>query len=80
MRKNRGIGSRAWGALRRKVLERDDYTCRHCGRMGARFEVHHQDGDRHNNDLDNLVSLCRRCHIAAHSKPVSAEAQRWREY
>ena len=80
MRKNRGIGSRAWAVLRRQVLERDDYTCRSCGRMGARWEVHHLDGDRRNNDLANLATLCRGCHIAAHSKPVSAEAQRWREY
>ena len=31
-------------------------------------QVHHLDGDRNNNDLDNLIPLCRQCHTKLHSK------------
>ena len=33
--------------------------------------VHHIDGDRENNDLHNLVLLCRTCHVKTHSESRS---------
>lgn len=58
-----------FGGNRKKVLLRDDYTCTMCGNK-RNLVVHHIDfsgqGDNPNNDLDNLVTLCRKCHINIH--------------
>ena len=55
-----------WQHTRRRVLDRDGWRCRKCGRPG-RLEVHHvvplhQGGDGY--ALDNLESICPSCHIA----------------
>lgn len=58
------MGTRRWRRLRRRILERDGYRCRACGRPG-RLEVDHVvpvsrgGGD----DPANLQALCRTCHI-----------------
>ena len=56
-------------------LERDLYTCQICNNKNS-LVVHHKDlsGSAHNpnNNIDNLVTLCRKCHAALHamySKP-----------
>ena len=54
-----------WGRIRRRVLERDSYRCRECGGGGGQLEVHHVDGDRSNDALSNLRTLCVSDHIAA---------------
>ncbi len=46
--------------LRRSIRERDHYTCQICGREG--YPVHHIDYDKKNNDPENLITLCKRCH------------------
>lgn len=49
--------------------DRETYTCPECGRgieEVTQFQVHHKDENRRNNDLDNLVGLCRRCHHDLH--------------
>jgi len=55
--------------LRKFILERDNYICRTCGREVLQLEdpgllphIHHKDDNRDNNDLDNLETLCSRCH------------------
>jgi hypothetical protein len=35
------------------------------------IEVHHVDGDRNNNDPDNLVPLCRDCHTKLHAEGLN---------
>lgn len=48
-------------ALKKKIRERDDYTCTICG--GAGKCVHHIDGDKQNGHRpENLITLCRKCH------------------
>lgn len=60
--------------LRRKTLERDNYTCQKCKRedkTGKSLEVHHivplyvQEKD----ELNNLITLCNDCHHFAPDKP-----------
>jgi transposase-like protein len=60
-----------------EALKRDNYTCQHCGssrlfnKFGQRILiVHHLDDSRKtgnlNNDISNLVTLCKKCHGNIH--------------
>jgi 5-methylcytosine-specific restriction endonuclease McrA len=58
-----------WETLRVIVLKRDNYTCQICGKK-KKVEVHHKDrtgsnrlAKEMNNDLDNLITLCHKCHL-----------------
>lgn len=53
----------SWTYIRRRILERDNNTCQHCGAVD-RLEVHHiiKRADGGSNDDDNLVTLCVPCH------------------
>ena len=53
---------RFFGGLRERVLKRDRFRCRGCGKPSA-LVVHHR--DRYN-QADLLVTLCIRCHIRIH--------------
>ena len=66
-----------WGRLRVEVLARDKYRCTICSRAG-RLEVHHVDHDPTNDDLSNLTTLCRSCHIELHAPPVAPAVLAWR--
>jgi 5-methylcytosine-specific restriction endonuclease McrA len=46
---------------RTRCFETHDRVCMECASK-QNIEVHHVDGDRNNNDPDNLVPLCRDCH------------------
>ena len=39
--------------------------CAICGST-ENVDVHHKDGNWHNNSLDNLIALCRSCHLKEH--------------
>jgi 5-methylcytosine-specific restriction endonuclease McrA len=61
-----------FGGNREKVLIRDEYTCQICGSK-EKLVVHHIDGtgrgnEMHNNDLDNLITICRGCHAEIHKE------------
>jgi hypothetical protein len=61
----------------------DDYSCPDCGRGAGRvyqFDVHHKDGDPKNGHPDNLIGLCRRCHIWRHRKPTISglDVEEWK--
>jgi hypothetical protein len=47
--------------LKRSIRQRDNYTCRWCGKEPA-ICVHHIDYDKKNCDPKNLITLCRKCH------------------
>lgn len=61
-----------WHSKRKEALQRDDHTCQRCERsreeLGQSPDVHHIEPVRTFDDpkdahyVDNLVSLCRRCH------------------
>ena len=73
MRKSRGISSWAWERIRLQALDRDGWRCRNpdCGKAGQ-MEVHHLQSVQHggSDDLSNLLTYCRDCHIRLHSKPM----------
>lgn len=51
-----------WPLLRRAVFDRDGWRCVSCGRHG-RLECDHIDRNG-GDEMDNLQTLCRACHIA----------------
>lgn len=58
------LNSKAWSQLRLMVI-REQPLCAECskhGRLVAGNEVDHIDNDPGNNERDNLVNLCHRCH------------------
>lgn len=50
--------------IRKAVIMRDGYKCKECGKSNTVLEVHHIKPRRLNgsNTLDNLITLCRKCH------------------
>jgi len=51
----------------REVCFREyDQECQVCG-AGGDLDVHHRDGNRVNNDAENLIPLCHSCHINIHA-------------
>ncbi len=58
--------------LREQTRKRDNYKCQLCGCLEIECDtllsIHHIDYDKKNNNLKNLVSLCRGCHSKTNSK------------
>lgn len=79
-------GGSNWKSQRRKARERDGHRCVDCPVAeqvhGYELDVHHivsyhryKDKMRANS-LENLVTLCRRCHAKRHTKvPRQSEAK-----
>jgi group II intron reverse transcriptase/maturase len=63
---NGGSRHAEWRERRRQILERDQYTCQHCGNK-QNLEVHHirSRHEQGTDNPDNLVTLCDGCHIKA---------------
>lgn len=73
------VSSRYWERIRRRVFERDGHRCRACRKAG-RLEAHHvvRLSDGGTNDLANLRTLCRTCHIEHHRrKEMGPEKAKW---
>ena len=56
--------------LREAIRQRDNYICQECGthqdELTGRFkklDVHHIDYNKENCNPDNLISLCKKCHM-----------------
>lgn len=62
------LKSPEWNIKRKAILKRDNYTCASCNSK-VPLDVHHITYIRFGNELnEDLVSLCRECHQAIHSK------------
>ena len=66
-----------WARQARRCKDRDGWRCVRCGLPG-RLEAHHIDPDG-GDELDNLETLCRDCHVAEHKRPESPAAAAWRQ-
>ena len=53
-----------WKNIRKLVLQRDNYICQKCRVKQKNLDVHHKKPWRFskNDNSDNLISLCRKCH------------------
>jgi 5-methylcytosine-specific restriction endonuclease McrA len=57
-------------SLKKKVRGDAGFGCEECGmpqdahktEFGQKLHVHHKDGNKQNNNLNNLTALCARCH------------------
>jgi len=63
--------------------DRDEYRCPDCGRKESHpdvkhLEVHHKDENPQNDDLDNLVGLCRHCHQVRHGMKPTRSLEDWK--
>lgn len=56
--------------LRDKIIQREQGRCQMCNTQlsipGTSYAIHHIDGNRKNNVLDNLELLCSGCHCVKH--------------
>lgn len=51
--------------LKRVIRERDHYICQICNnlQLNETFNVHHIDYNKNNCNPNNLITLCRKCHM-----------------
>jgi len=61
--------------IRKMCFERDEYQCQKCGATikEAQLHCHHIEGATQqpllSNDLTNVVTFCKKCHIEVHKQP-----------
>jgi 5-methylcytosine-specific restriction endonuclease McrA len=64
-----------WKNKRDKILKRDNYTCRHCGKTDTILQVHHKYYHKYPNGTrpkpwdypdEALITLCDNCHKRVH--------------
>lgn len=83
MRQRKGRFRSLERSLAKKCKARDGWRCQHCGRFGGRLEAHHvvriRDGGARF-ALDNLLTLCRGCHISVHQTETHPMARLWRDF
>jgi len=65
--------------LKKQIRERDNFTCQECGwtekKLGYKLRIHHIDYNKKNNNSNNLISLCKTCHLK-----TNFERQDWIKY
>ena len=80
------LNARRWAAVRRAVLNRDNFRCVECGRAG-KLEVDHivpmqREPGQDPYDMNGLQTLCRSCHIQKtafeNRRPLTDAEAAWR--
>lgn len=76
--------------MREPVLERDNRKCTQCNETReSKLVVHHIDGNgrgssKPNNDMSNLTTLCKKCHLLVHKPEIDKfkfkKGERWSRY
>ena len=65
--------------LKEKIRDRDNYRCQFCNKTqienGRFLSVHHIDYNKKNNDINNLISLCLKCHTKTNSN-----REKWKRF
>lgn len=57
-----------WKEFRKKILERDNYTCAYCGYKSDKYQIaDHIDGNPENNAESNLQVICQMCNLIKHA-------------
>jgi len=64
-------GCRQW-----KRIKKDIKSCENCGRK-YKLEIHHKDANQKNNNPDNLIKLCRRCHMILDNRIKTFNKNTW---
>lgn len=59
----RYLRSSDWKEIRGKILQRDKFKCKRCGKKAKQLEVHHKTYKRiFKERYSDLVTLCSNCH------------------
>lgn len=62
------LRSPLWQKKRLEIMQRDDFTCQHCGSKERELQVHHRiyhkDAKPWEYEDNELITLCDRCHEA----------------
>lgn len=70
--KQNGRHCAEYKAWRKNVFERDNYTCRICGKRGGELNAHHINHFSKYPDLrfelGNGITLCKKCHMEVHMR------------
>jgi len=66
-----------WIALRKEILERDNYICHYCGKTSDHMEVDHiiPVNEGGTDDPVNLVACCRSCNRKKSDKPYESQTK-----
>ncbi len=57
-----------WRSLRRRAMERENFTCQYCGHRAEKYQIaHHLDENPKNNSLENLSVICQVCNLVMHA-------------
>jgi hypothetical protein len=52
------------------------HLCAHCNKKRKNLDVHHRDHNRSNNKIENLIILCRSCHLTYHKNYIPLSPRR----
>jgi 5-methylcytosine-specific restriction endonuclease McrA len=71
-KKNDLTKSPHWQRKRLEIMQRDNFTCQHCGDTESQLHVHHKvylSGKKYHDYPDELlITLCSSCHKKQHGK------------
>lgn len=64
----RYLRSRSWKKKRMKRLKKDNFTCQRCGRK-TNLQIHHKTYKNiYKEQMEDLVTLCGKCHKKEHGR------------